>query len=348
MHDYISGIQQIGIGVKNANEGLRLYKELFGMDALIFNDVSEATLMSRYTGGTVFRRHALLSINLEGGGGVEIWQFKDRQPVEPANKVLYGDLGIYAAKIKCPDISEAHKYFKTLAISISEIQTDPKGELHFWIKDAYGNQFNIVKGSNWFQNTGKKTGGVCGAVIGVGNIESALKFYRDVLGINEVIYDVTGSFVDNPAAASALYRRVLLQKNSTGKGAFNKLLGSVQIELVECLDRKPEKIYDQRYWGDCGFIHLCFDVLDMDQLKAHTTKQGFVFSVDSNESFAMESASGRFCYVEDPDGTLIELVETHRVPILKKIGWYLNLKKRNIEKPLPDWMIKMLALSKVK
>ena len=62
----------------------------------------------------------------------------------------------------------------------------------------------------------------------------------------------------------------------------------------------------------------------------------------------MDNASGRFCYVEDPDGTLIELVETHKVPILKKIGWFLDLQKRDQEKPLPNWMIKMLALSKVK
>jgi catechol 2,3-dioxygenase-like lactoylglutathione lyase family enzyme len=46
--------------------------------------------------------------------------------------------------------------------------------------------------------------------------------------------------------------------------------------------------------------------------------QGLDFTVDSNNTFAMDNASGRFCYIEDPDGTLIELVETHRVPILKK------------------------------
>ena len=30
-----------------------------------------------------------------------------------------------------------------------------------------------------------------------------------------------------------------------------------------------------------------------------------------------------FAYVEDPDGTWMELVETHKPPILKKFGWYL-------------------------
>jgi hypothetical protein len=52
--------------------------------------------------------------------------------------------------------------------------------------------------------------------------------------------------------------------------------------------------------------------------------------------------------VEDPDGTLIEMVETHKVPILKKLGWFLDLKKRGLQKPLPDWMIRMLSLNKVK
>jgi hypothetical protein len=103
-----------------------------------------------------------------------------------------------------------------------------------------------------------------------------------------------------------------------------------------------------KFWGDQGFIHLCFDVIAMDDLKKHVQCHGLDFSVDSNNTFAMDTASGRFCYIEDPDGTLIELVETHKVPILKKVGWYLDLRKRDQEKPLPDWMIKMLALSKVK
>jgi hypothetical protein len=40
--------------------------------------------------------------------------------------------------------------------------------------------------------------------------------------------------------------------------------------------------------------------------KSHAEKQHF-FTVDSNNSFEMDNASGRFCYIEDPDGTLIEL-----------------------------------------
>lgn len=65
-------------------------------------------------------------------------------------------------------------------------------------------------------------------------------------------------------------------------------------------------------------------------------------------SFDMGDAAGHFSYIEDPDGTLIEFVETHKLPILKKIGWYLDLRKRNPHKALPSWMLKTLKYSRVK
>jgi hypothetical protein len=35
----------------------------------------------------------------------------------------------------------------------------------------------------------------------------------------------------------------------------------------------------------------------------------------------MDNASGRFCYVEDPD-ELDRISRNTKVPILKKIGWF--------------------------
>jgi hypothetical protein len=62
----------------------------------------------------------------------------------------------------------------------------------------------------------------------------------------------------------------------------------------------------------------------------------------------MGEAGGRFAYVEDPDGALIELVETHKIPIMKKYGWFLDLTKRKGNKPLAKWMFKVLAMASPK
>ncbi len=351
MNECITGIQQVGIGVTDANEAKHLYKDLFGMDVLIFEDIAPASLMKQYTGNTLHERHAILSLNMSGGGGFEMWQYTSRKPLQPALAAQLGHLGIFAVKIKSQDVTIAHAHFNTVnGIIVSDVMIAPDGRPHFWITDKYSNHFNIVEANDWFKKDKGVCGGVVGAVIGVGDMDKAIHFYKEMLGINEVVYNCKTSRVDTPATDTPgkKVHQVLLQKQVSESGAFSKLLGSIQIELIQLKETAPQKIYANRYWGDCGFIHLCFDVLHMDELKNSAAKAGYPFSVDSNNSFTMGSSAGRFCYVEDPDGTLIELVETHKVPIFKKLGWYINLKKRKGDKPLPDWMVNMLALNKIR
>lgn len=349
---YITGIQQIGIGVKDLQVSKIWYKKYLGMEVQIFDDQADAPLMTQYTGGKVHSRQALLSMNISGGGGMEVWQYVSREPEAPGVAPELGDLGIFAAKMKSNDVRKSHKFHTDSGLDVSELMMNVNGEQHYWLKDLHGNWFNVVEGNDWFRKpeNEKQTGGVYGAVIGVSDVEKAMKLYCDVLGIDEVIYDIQGTFDDLPAAASRTgrYRRVLLRKKSKAIGAFSRLIGGVAIELVQALDHAPRKIFKNRYWGDLGFIHLCFDVLDMAHLKQVAGSAGFPFTVDSANSFSMGQAAGRFAYLEDPDQTLIELVETHKVPIFKKIGWYLDLRKRGIEKPLPNWMIGCMALTKVR
>jgi len=164
------------------------------------------------------------------------------------------------------------------------------------------------------------------------------------------VYEETGTFDDLSGVAKKgeQYRRVMLKHSEKGKGGFSELLGPTEIELIRRTTSAGRKIYDGRYWGDLGFIHLCFDVTNMAALKKRCSSAGFEFTVDSSNSFDMGEAAGHFTYIEDPDGCLIEFVETHKIPIMKKLGWYLNLQKRDANKPLPRWMLSALALNRKK
>jgi len=93
---------------------------------------------------------------------------------------------------------------------------------------------------------------------------------------------------------------------------------------------------------------MCFDIKNMQALKEACEANGHPFTVDGGAGFEMGEAAGHFTYIEDPDGTLIEFVETKKIPILKKFGWYLDLRKRAPKKPLPDWMLKAMKLNRVK
>jgi len=351
MKKLISGIQQIGIGVPKVYEAFAWYRKNFGMDIPIFDEAAEAGLMLPYTGGEPRSRHAVLAINLQGGGGFEIWQYTSRTPENAKFETQLGDLGIYIAKIKTIDVEKAYNYYKSINTELlSGIVEDPIGGKHFFLKDPYNNIFQVVKDEVWFKQDGFVTGGPTGCVIGVSDIDEARKVYSDILGYDVITYDKEGVFADFAGlqGGSNSFRRVLLEHKELKKGAFSQLFGPTKIELVQVKNRKPEKIFKDRFWGDLGFIHLCYDINGMEALRKECAEKGFPFTVDSSESFDMGEAAGHFSYIEDPDGTLIEFVETHKIPIIKKIGWYLNLRKRNPEKPLPAFMVKALGLSRVK
>jgi catechol 2,3-dioxygenase-like lactoylglutathione lyase family enzyme len=98
MNDYvICGIQQVGIGVKDAETAWAWYRKSFGMDCPIFEETAEAKIMLPYTGGEPRSRHAVLAFNLQSGGGFEIWQYKGRTPVEVSEEIEAGNLGIFAS-----------------------------------------------------------------------------------------------------------------------------------------------------------------------------------------------------------------------------------------------------------
>jgi catechol 2,3-dioxygenase-like lactoylglutathione lyase family enzyme len=349
---HISGIQQMGVGVPNVHEAWAWYRKNFGIDIRVFEEAAEAGLMLPYTGGEPRSRHAALSLNLQGGGGFEIWQYTSRTPQPPAFTPELGDLGIFITKIKSKDVEAAHAMLNKNGVKATPVANDPAGSPHFYVWDRYGNIFEIVASTDWFKEENKLTGGVYGAVLGVTDMDKSIAFYGDILGYDDVVYDQTDEFDDLkseiPGGASR-FRRVLLRHSKPRVGAFSQMLGSSEIELVQRIcDEKPRKIFENRFWGDLGFIHLCFDIYGMEELKSLCESKGHPFTVDSANSFDMGEAAGRFSYIEDPDGALIEFVETHKVPVMKKIGWYINLKKRDPKKPLPNWLLKAFSLNRVK
>lgn len=351
MGKYICGIQQVGIGTDDLHRDWKVYRRCFGMDIRIFEDAAEAPLMTRYTGGEVQKRVAALAMNMRGGGGFEIWQYVSRKPQPAAFSPEIGDLGFLAVKMKTENAARAFDALKKCGMkAVTSPAENPAGTTHFFVADTNGYWFDIVESSSWFSKTKAITGGVYGAVIGVSDMEKSLRFYSDLLGFDRVIADQTGMAADFSGlpGSNTPVRRVILEASNQAIGPFNPLLGFNQIELVQSMGKAGRKIFENRFWGDLGFIHLCFDVRDMNGFKKKAESLNHPFTVDSADSFDMGKAAGRFAYIEDPDGTLIEFVETHKLPIVEKWGWYIDLKKRNPNKSLPRWLINCFKFNRVK
>jgi len=350
---FFSGIQQVGIGTENFKKSWDWYIDHFQVDVRILEDDTVAELMLPYTGNSPQKRRACIAVNLQGGGGFEIWQYSERKPKPIDFDIQIGDLGIFAAKIKSRDVKAFHQEISAKYDKVSSVEKTPDGKHTFYLSDPFGNYFQVVEDYSIFIDEKRLAGGAVGVMIGVSDIEKALLVYQDILGYDKIMYDQSGNFEDWAfmRGSEQQYRRVLLSRTEPFKGAFSQLLGNSTIELVMPLERTPKKIYEGRFWGDPGFIQICYDVTNMQGLKEYCAQKGFPFTVDScaNQAhFDMGDASGHFTYIEDPDGTLIEFVETHKIPILKKLGWNINLMKRDREKTLPKFLFRLMGLNKVK
>ncbi|TAE52757.1 MAG: VOC family protein, partial [Bacteroidetes bacterium] len=161
----ISGIQQVGVGIPDVYAAWKWFRQHFGMDIPVFEEAAEANLMLPYTNGKPWKRHAILAANLQGGGGMEIWQYTGRTPQPPAFEVQVGDLGIYTARIKARNIEAAFAFMKGKQADIpADLCKDPAGNAYFWVMDRYQNLFQVVTNESWFANTRAVTGGVSGCM----------------------------------------------------------------------------------------------------------------------------------------------------------------------------------------
>ena len=351
----ICGVQQVGIGVRNVEESWAWYKNVFGFDLKMFGDVGVAERMLPYTGGKPQPRYAILVLNLRGGGGFEVWEPRERELNYVDFTPQFGDYGIFACKVKSRNVRAAYEEMKAKGVNIlTTPAANPAGKEHFFVMDPWNNIFDIESDDYCFINEDKNTGGNNGAILGVSDMDKSVRFYSSIMDYDKIEYDITDTFADFEGVPGGQYklRRVMLSRSKPTQGPLSEIMGTSHIELVERVAKtgphQARKIYEGRLWGDPGFIHLCFDIRNMEEVRKAAAEFGHEFVCDGGRDFKMGEANGHFTYIEDPDGILIEFVETFRIPILKKFGIYLNLENRDDKKPLPGWILKCLRFMKQK
>ncbi len=132
----------------------------------------------------------------------------------------------------------------------------------------------------------------CHLVIGVTDMDRAVAFYRDLLGM-EVVFETLISGEPFDAALHAT-------RKQEGR-VVGGLLGGLMVELLSLGTKPPARTHRPSITG----IHnLSLSVPDLDDAHRRITTAGYT---PDQEPF--EIGGVRMFFVKDPDGTPVELIE---------------------------------------
>jgi catechol 2,3-dioxygenase-like lactoylglutathione lyase family enzyme len=133
----------------------------------------------------------------------------------------------------------------------------------------------------------------CHVVVGVTDMDRALAFYRDVLGM-EVVFEslISGEPFD----------AVLHAKRKQEGRVVGGLLGGLMVELLSLGDNAPDHKPSRR--GIIGIHNVSLSVPDLDEAHRRITDAGYTPDQDP-----FEIGGVRMFFVKDPDGTAVEFIE---------------------------------------
>jgi catechol 2,3-dioxygenase-like lactoylglutathione lyase family enzyme len=133
----------------------------------------------------------------------------------------------------------------------------------------------------------------CHLVVGVTDMDRALAFYRDVLGM-EVVFETLISGEPFDAALHA-------KRKQEGR-VVGGLLGGLMVELLSLGANPPADKSARR--GVTGIHNVSFSVSDLDDTHRRINAAGYT---PDQEPF--EIGGVRMFFVKDPDGTPVEFIE---------------------------------------
>ena len=117
------------------------------------------------------------------------------------------------------------------------------------------------------------------------NMERSIKFYESYFGLKLV----------TRKEISATNAEIAFLQDHEGKGA--------RLELTYYRNQKK---FIQADYEDRVFDHLAFDIRDMEETIQQMRKENITIT---DEPFRLSPQGSLIAFIEDPDGTLIELVE---------------------------------------
>ena len=152
--------------------------------------------------------------------------------------------------------------------------------------------------------------GIHHTAISTGDLDRAVRFYKDLLGFEEIFssaWEVGAVVADNITGLKDSSARLVMLK-----------AGNACIELFQYASPRPKPGEPRRPVCDHGITHICLDVTDIAAEYERLKAAGMPFHCPPQEF----EEGIRATYGRDPDGNVVELLEVRdpQNPIALKVG----------------------------
>jgi len=130
----------------------------------------------------------------------------------------------------------------------------------------------------------------------VSDIEKSLKFYRNIVGLKQVIdFTEEGDFIDTISNLKDVYLRMIKLVTESGD----------MIELLHYASH-PQSERGENKLCEIGPTHVAFTVEDVEKVYMNWSARGIKCN---SEPVISPDGKAKLFFCQDPDGTFLEIVQ---------------------------------------
>lgn len=325
----LCALQHVGLGVTDVEESYLFYRKCLGFNLKLTDYLGSSSEMEPII-GELAKMRIIMGLSSQGRGLVELVQHLSTAPRK--THMRWGDIGFLASGYQARNIAALAPQFEKWGFPyLSPIRSvdldDGRKAQSVFVSDPDGNFVELVETAS---RNSRHTGvdGLAQVTIGVRDMETSVAFYRDIIGFDNVVLDRVGHdpVFDTLFGERFELREILLENSRPLKNLFVTPDGG-RLRLVQALNYKGNKVFQDRRWGDIGQMECCFQVENAQAAIAELEAKGVEIYHPPTFMNMGSGSAGYFTYIKDPDDNLVEFVEVSRVAWLgpKALSFTFNL-----------------------
>lgn len=304
------GVNHVGIGVSDMNRSLKFYGELLGFTEVVFDYTGFLPGMEKVTGKPETKARVVMLRNQNKGPiGLGMIKLVHLLPPDKSESIppgtTWGEIGI--AEIALNTRKSPEKFAEMVLKGCKPLlppaipSVFPPYENNIvglsYIADPDGGKIELIEWSGMCPGLGTepRVEGVNHVAFGVSNMESSMKFYRE-LGFTELVFDFNG-YVDSMATWYSKPQKMRILCVANYYGAW-----------IEPIEHFPEVKDLRGSWGHLGPMEFSVGVSNIEKAYEELQKKGIKF-LSPPQTLEVSSGQLKYVYVVEPDNLCISLIE---------------------------------------